>query len=252
MTLRKISIGEKYSTKHCGDLIVIDVVNTNNVVVEFVNTGFKTISTTGNIFKGHVKDRLKPSVAGFGFIGCGGFKCSVNGTKTQSYTAWVNILNRCFNKERQKKQPTYTTCTISEDWLNYQNFAKWFSEQKERIAFDDSLQVDKDLLSVGNKHYSDKTCVLVPRWLNSFVLDHAAARGEQPIGVCYVKATGRYRAYCNDKGRRVEFGQYSDKNAAHVAWKKYKLSLALERKPEMDMIDKRIYPNVVNIINNAK
>ena len=47
-------------------------------------------------------------------------------------------------------------------------------------------------------------------------------------------------------------GYFDTPEAAHAAWLKRKLELALELKPKMDEIDLRIYPRVIEIINNSK
>lgn len=244
----EMKTGTIHKTKSYGDIKILEVNGSLSVKVKFIDTGYETITSLGNIRKGLVKDRFFPVVHGVGYIGGERFKCTGNGGKQLSYNKWTNMLGRCYDKNRQESQPTYAGCTVCDEWLNYQNFAGWFNSNHDGSK----VQLDKDLLFVGNKHYSPETCILVPRWLNSFTLDHGAARGEYPIGVSYVKRIGRFRAYCNDEGSRVEFGTYETPEAAHQAWKKYKLGLALKRKIEMDEIDIRIYPNVVKIIESAR
>jgi hypothetical protein len=46
-------------------------------------------------------------------------------------------------------------------------------------------------------------------------------------------------------------GNYQTPEKAHEVWLNYKLALALARKPEMDLINPRIYQNVIQIIKEA-
>lgn len=64
------------------------------------------------------------------------------------------------------------------------------------------------------------------------------------------KGKGDFESYCNFEGKRIHLGVFSSKESAHNAWMEKKLSIALSKKIEMDLIDKRIYPNVVSIIKN--
>lgn len=51
-----LDIQKIYSSNNYGDMKVIEYINANNVVVEFVDTGSQVKSSTGNIIKGLVKD----------------------------------------------------------------------------------------------------------------------------------------------------------------------------------------------------
>jgi hypothetical protein len=72
-----------------------------------------------------VKDPNNKSVFGHGMIGVG--KYSVlddNGLKTKEYITWHNMMSRCYSAIYQQKHPSYKGCTVCDEWLNYQNFAK--------------------------------------------------------------------------------------------------------------------------------
>ena len=117
----------------------------------------------------------------------------------------------------------------------------------------DGWQVDKDLLSDAGI-YSPETCIFVPQWLNLLTTDSGASRGKWPIGVSYHDGASRFRAQCRNpitrKGEHL--GLFTTPEEAHLAWLKRKLELAIELKPKMDEIDLRIYPRVIEIINNSK
>jgi hypothetical protein len=238
-----MEVGEIYKTNNYGDLKVVNYINNKNVIVEFIDTGYQKTTNTTNIKGGGVKDLMMPSVQGVGYIGVGAYT-----ERFRAYKAWGSMLMRCYCQKYSERQPTYRGCKVDEVWHNFQNFAKWYEHN-----YRDGYQLDKDLLVVGNRTYSADTCVFVPSSINSFTSDHAASRGDHPLGVHYVKSFNRYVAQCNIGGGRREYlGCFTNPELAHMVWRDRKLSLALGMKPEMDAIDERIYPNVVTIINNSK
>ena len=83
--------------------------------------------------------------------------------------------------------------------ISYAYFYDWCHEQVGFGKVDDKgryWQLDKDLLFVGNKTYSETTCVFVPNEINLFFNNHGNARGEYPLGVSFHKRIGKYVAQC--------------------------------------------------------
>ena len=171
----------------------------------------------------------------------------VNGKqiKDPAYRAWVNMLKRAYSEQYQEKNPTYSDVTVCNDWHSFSAFRAWWLANHR-----DGFNLDKDLLVVGNREYGPDACAYVPQSLNTFTVDCGAARGELPIGVYLYKKTGKYKSQCCNPitGNNRNLGLFNTPESAHQAWLTYKLSLADQLKPEMDAIDKRIYPNVVTII----
>ena len=145
--------------------------------------------------------------------------------KCSYYPTWSRMLERCYSARYQECNPTYIGCTVSDEWLTFSRFKSWMEMQKWK-----GLQIDKDLLFVGNKLYSVKTCIFVPPMVNSFVLDNGAARGEWMIGVDWCKQTGKFRASCrNPFTKKTEnLGRFTCEQQAHEAWRKRKNELAHE------------------------
>ena len=174
-------------------------------------------------------------------------KPMVNGDtlRDPAYDAWCGMLKRAYNRKYQVTHPTYSDVTVCKDWHSFVAFREWWLNNHR-----EDCQLDKDLLTPGNKEYSPDTCIYVPRWLNSFLNGHEASRGELPIGVCLSKPTGKYTAKCNNPitGKNHHLGSFNAPEEANEAWLDYKLSIADRLKKEMDYIDPRIYNNVLAII----
>ena len=88
------------------------------------------------------------------------------------------MLARCYSAKFQEHCPTYTGCTVAEDWLKFSNFKDWMEKQQW-----EGKQLDKDILFEGNKVYGPDTCVFVSPMVNTFTIDSGAARGKWLIGV---------------------------------------------------------------------
>lgn len=129
------------------------------------------------------------------------------------YQKWHNMLGRCYNPKYHEKQPTYLECSVCEPWLTFSNFRAWMVKQDWR-----GKHLDKDLLILGNKTYSPETCIFVPGDINKLINDHAAKRGKWPIGVCFDKASGRFRARCRVNGGYRDLGRFSTPEQAHKAY----------------------------------
>ena len=162
-----------------------------------------------------------------------------------AYSTWVSMLMRAYNERYQEKQPTYVGVTVCKEWHSFSAFRAWWLNNHR-----EDYQLDKDILVVGNREYGPDACIYIPSWLNKFTTDRSAARGELPIGVCLDRRMGKYQSHCSNPitGKRHGLGRFNTHESAHSAWRRYKLELADQLKPDMDEIDNRIYPNVVTII----
>jgi hypothetical protein len=87
------------------------------------------------------------------------------------------MLQRCYDNKLHKRHPSYRDCEVCEEWLNFQNFAKWFNENNI-----EGCQLDKDLLIKDNKLYSPETCCFIPQEINLSLIKPMSKR-ELPLGV---------------------------------------------------------------------
>lgn len=174
----------------------------------------------------------------------------VNGNKIKdpAYRAWSGMLERAYDPKCHARYPTYSDVTVCKEWHSFIAFREWWLAN-----YRDGLNLDKDLMIVGNREYGPDACIYIPGWLNTFTVDSGASRGELPIGVSFCNKTGMYQSHCRNPitGKQHRLGYFTAPKAAHDTWLNYKLELADQLKPEMDAIDQRIYPNVVTIIKAA-
>lgn len=145
--------GDLFKTKNFGTLKVVDYINCNEVVVEFLATKYKTTARSQHVRSGKVKDVFYPSVQGVGYIGGNNL---VTNHKNPAYVAWSHMLERCYSKAYQETRPTYKGCSVCKEWLNFNVFSAWFNE-----CYFDGAVLDKDIIVDGNKIYSPKNCKLV-------------------------------------------------------------------------------------------
>ena len=165
----------------------------------------------------------------------------VDGKNVKEYDLWTGMLERCFSEKCQTRRPTYRGCSVSDNFLNYAYFYDWCHKQIGFGKVDEkgrSWQLDKDLLFVGNKTYSETACVLVPQEINLFFNEYGNARGKYPLGVYFNKASGKFQARCCVNGVRRSLGHFNTPQEAFAVYKPFKENLckqlALKWQHEID------------------
>lgn len=200
---------------------IIKYKNKRNIVVEFQDEYKARVSTQYNNFKrGNVKNPYDKNEYG-GYVGEGKYKITENRKATESYICWKNILKRCYDPYILNKYPTYIDCYVCDEWLCFQNFAKWYYNNIYECN-DERMELDKDILMKGNKIYSPETCVFVPRKINILFTKSDKTRGEYPIGVCYCKGNNKLSVYSNNGYKKVHLG-YFPLNKPFQAFYTYKI-----------------------------
>ena len=184
---------------------IIKYNDANHIDVLFVDYNWVAKNRRYRSFKlGNIKCPFEPRVWKHGYLGEGEYKATDGkGTNTHLYSSWERMLCRCYNPEYHKRRPTYKDVSCDESWLNFQNFAKWFSENQYRV--DEELHLDKDILVKGNKIYSSEACCLVPERINSMF-----ANLDKMINRKMPKRGNKYAVYISSK----YIGLYSTENEA--------------------------------------
>jgi CRISPR/Cas system-associated endoribonuclease Cas2 len=152
----------------------------------------------------------------------GGKRIQKSVFRCKYYSAWVNMLERCYSKKYLESYPSYIGTSVCNKWLSATAFKKWMEQQDWQ-----GKSLDKDIIAPGSKLYSTDKCAFVLPATNSFVTARDASRGDYPIGVSLFKPTGKYIAQCkNPTGKLEHLGYFSTPEEAHEAWRKRKHELA--------------------------
>lgn len=161
------------------------------------------------------------------------------------YTKWASMLNRCYSERYHKVQPTYVGYSVHEDWRLFSKFRSWALKQDWQ-----GKELDKDLLVHGNKVYSTETCCFIPCYINCFLTESNAVRGNSPIGVCWDERSRKYRSRVSNplSNRREHLGLFECPKDAYHAWLARKLEIAYEIASTES--DQRIAAAIVNRYEN--
>lgn len=166
----------------------------------------------------------------------------VNGKRTQEkvYKLWNDVFQRCYNSNSHKTKPTYAGCSVNSDWWDYQDFAKFYHED---IYRQEGWQLDKDLITKGNKEYGPATCAFIPRTINNFVLYSKERRGDCPKGVTYNKPYKKYNVQGNNEfGEKILNIYVDDPYEGFLIFKQFKEDTA---KKMAQLYDGKVDPRVI-------
>ena len=241
----KDCVGKVCKSKSSGDFKILKYNDRANVEIQFLNTGFEMTVELGSIRKGEVKDRYLPSVYGVGVLGTK-YPSTISGVITKEYDLWHSMLQRCYSDTYKKKRPTYEGCEVSDNFKSYEYFYEWCNKQ---IGFSNQgWHLDKDLLTKGNKVYSEYSCVFIPQEINKVLVKRTALRGEHLIGVYWCKRGKAFKAQVNkSKGKREYLGYFNTELEAFKAYKTAKENFIKEQANVWkSQIDERAYLALIN------
>ncbi len=131
------------------------------------------------------------------------------------YKRWSGVIQRCYSDVWWERHPSCVGNSVCSEWLYLSEFSKWMKTQQWQ-----GLQLDKDLLVKGNRHYSPDTCVFIPKYINLFVTKCSVKPNGLPTGVKITKRVNRvlYEARIGQK----YLGTYVTPEEAHRVWQKAK------------------------------
>lgn len=200
--------------------------------------------------KGTIKCPYELRYYNKGYLGEGIYKPTINHKNTRCYDTWYDMLKRCYNYKFHDKYPTYKECKVTEEWHNFQNFAKWYEDNYYEIE-NEVMCLDKDILVKGNKLYSSETCIFVPQRINKLFISASNIRGKYPIGVFYDKDRDKYVVNCsviiNGINKQKKIGRYNTSEEAFIVYKQFKENYIKEVADEYkDLIPSKLYEAMYN------
>lgn len=240
--------GEVFKTKNFGDCVVLKYNNHSDIEVKFLNSGAIKSVRGQALRNGSVKDRMQPTVYGVGIVG--DQPISKDGKHFLSYCSWSGMIERCYDKNKHKTQKYYIGCSVSENFKFYTYFDEWCKMSKGFGLVDTngrSFELDKDILVLDNKVYSEDTCCFVPSEINSIFtnINFCKRKGDRLIGT-YVNRNGKFSARINIEGRLKHVGVYDTREEAFLAYKKEKLQKIYDVANKWrDCVDERIYDKMM-------
>jgi len=165
---------------------------------------------------------------------------SVGGKDIREYQLWKSMLERCFSDGFKQSRPTYEGVTCSHEWLSMTNFIEDVSQMKGYGL--SGWALDKDILVKGNKLYSKDTCCFVPAEVNSLLIKRDNCRGEYPVGVCFDKASGKFKASLAINGKRKHLGLFASPEEAFQVYKRAKeAQIKAVADKWQHLLDERVY-----------
>ena len=142
------------------------------------------------------------------------------------YKRWVRMIERCYS---DSKENCYKDAYVCKDWLTFSNFKSWMTEQDW-----EGKELDKDLLSNGDKVYSPETCIFIEKKINLLLTDQKKLKGKYAKGVYFKKSNQKFVAQCAVNGKEKHIGYYSTESEAESAYKKFKTNLIFNVAKEQD------------------
>jgi hypothetical protein len=219
---------KKYLRNHIGEKYILD----NGDTVDIIDTGSKAAFCTAKItcktdgmfcikevqyfnlsnpnYEFELKNPLRRTFCNVGYMGCGEYPNRNKKVHLKAYSSWVGMLARCYSKNSLKTNPTYKNTFVCDEWHNFQNFAEWYIKNYREFK-DSTAALDKDLLG-DSTLYSPKTCCIIPKELNSFIIRIKNRGRVKHIGITLRKDGGKYDVtiYSSKEGKNIRLGRYSD------------------------------------------
>jgi len=242
--MEKIKSGDTFLTNQGGSVIVLSYRGYDKIVIQHMDMhGHICRVRSQSLKEGRIKNPFHPSVVGVGYVGVGEYDKYIGRKPTAAYLSWKSMLTRAYCKKFHRKYSWYSQCSVDKKWHNFQNFAEWFYRQPN--AGKKGFHLDKDLIIIGNKKYSEETCSFVPAAINCLFSDHRIERGEYKTGVS--KQYSKFCSHLNIDGKLTHLGTY---NTEYEAWKAYteakcENAKVLAKRYE-HVINAKVYENLIN------
>lgn len=168
MLLKYDIIGKTFKDKSGNTFKVECVDHINDKSIKFYKcvyeSGWITITTSGHVRAGEIKDMFSPSVFGVGCLGFASGYATRKGDRTLYYM-WRAMIRRCYDVNyKAYKWYGEKGITVCERWKRLDYFIEDVSKIKgynfNKIK-NGKLELDKDIINRSLKIYSLETCCFV-------------------------------------------------------------------------------------------
>jgi len=201
---RKLKVGDTFQSTSGNTYTVIENLADCKFKVKFNDEfGYEVVADNTTVRKGNLKNPYHGKLFGKGYFGVGPYKSKLGPTtqgfaNTKEYMAWINMLSRCYYDkyiQRNTGNKVYEDAEVCDEWLNFQNFARWFTEKYLDIQLKEptiKVALDKDILSEGSKLYSPETCAIIPVEINGALTGCSGVLSGKGKITCRLTKNGKY------------------------------------------------------------
>lgn len=139
--MNKCKKGDKFTTREGYEVVITSYSDSSRVIAEFTDSGHKVYVGMQQLRNGTIKNPYHKSIHGVGYLGVGKYKASTSQKTAYWHRVWSSMISRCYDEWSLIKHPSYREISVSDEFLCFQNFAKWAESENLRKGMD----VDKDL-----------------------------------------------------------------------------------------------------------
>lgn len=209
-------IGEISISNKNEKMKIIEYISSSEILVEFEN-GFKKWTNMSNFKRGNVKNLLTPSLYAVGYLGVGEYS-----PKGKAYTKFRAMYDRCYGTNKSNDIYKKHKILVCEEWHNFQNFAKWYENNYYEVN-NETMCLDKDLLSKNTIEYSPQTCVFLPKRINSALV---YSKDEKITNV--YKHNNKFRAICRTNKNKYKSNHLGLYETKEEAYRQYKIAKSIQ------------------------
>jgi hypothetical protein len=220
----------------------------NKILIEFQDpTKYQTFVFQQNFRNGNILNPYFRRVFGVGYVGEGPYLSKKPGNrKYPQYQTWSNMIMRCYRETYQASHSSYVGCSVSDEWHNYQNFAKWWDDNYYSIP-GERMDFDKDLLFKGNRIYAPDKCCIIPHKLNLMFIKRSQKKKDTPTGVLRASPNKFYATYGTSSTSTYRLGPYKTVEDAFLVYKNAKETSINEMAEYFkDSLPRNVYNAAIN------
>ncbi|QIG64913.1 hypothetical protein SJC03_239 [Bacteroides phage SJC03] len=176
-------VGKVFETKNFEKFLVEEKTDKQNesksylYKIKFIETGGIRYVDSTTIKNGIILDKCKPHSLLKIFEGNGIYSIKNN---LKVWNILYHISKKCLDKkDKRYKQNGAKGVFVCDEWLNFQNFAKYYYNNIWTNEY--KLELDKDILCnikhLKTKIYSPETCLLIPEEINCWLAGDCLSSG---------------------------------------------------------------------------